>query len=123
MKIQIDNREINVSDNNKNIVEVAKDNGIGIVAPCFNDGRKNGCCKACIIEIKGKKHFACGTKPTEGMEVIYNRNDLKVERKTAIEKYLENIKQGNQDESSCCGTDEINEESSCCSGESSCGCS
>jgi len=37
MKIKIDGNEIMVSDINKNIVEIAEENGITITAPCFRN--------------------------------------------------------------------------------------
>ncbi|MFC1887826.1 hypothetical protein ACFLYK_03355 [Candidatus Cloacimonadota bacterium] len=42
MKIFIDSKEITVSDSNKNIVEIAAENGIVIPAPCFKEKRKYG---------------------------------------------------------------------------------
>ncbi len=83
-----------------NLVEAMDEKGVHIIAPCFRNGRKNGCCKVCIVEMNGKKSFACGLTPKEGMNIIYNRQDLKEERKIAAKKYAEQ----STDESTCCSS-------------------
>lgn len=124
MKIKIDGKEILVSDVNKNIVEIADENGIGITAPCFKSKKKNGCCNACVIEINKEQKFACGSKPYEGMNVIYKRDDLEKIRKGRLAKYAQAIKNIESDSASCCGTDineEIKNNSSCdCTSTSCC---
>lgn len=125
MKITIDNKEINVKDSKKNIVEIAEDHGIAIVAPCFRNKRKGGCCKACIIEIDGAKKFACGTKPKDGMNIIYKRTDLKELRDKAIQEYLKVL---NENKSSSCGCNSnldsqfetADEENTCCGSNAEC---
>lgn len=121
MKIKIDSVVIEVLSEKKNIVEVAKENGISIVAPCYNSESRVGCCKVCIIEVNGKKRFACGTKPVDGMVIVYKRLDLIEERSVAIEKYLESIKQKSSLDTSCNCSSETGEES-CCETTDSCSC-
>ncbi|MBI9010445.1 MAG: (2Fe-2S)-binding protein [Tenericutes bacterium] len=126
MKIIIDNKEIPVNDSKRNIVEIAEDNGITIVAPCFKNKRKGGCCKACIIEIDGAKRYACGTKPTDGMNISYKRADLKELRDLAIQKYVKVLKENISSPCECnCNSNNqfetVGEESSCCG--SNCECS
>lgn len=123
MKISIDNKEIIVKDSKKNIVEIAEDNGISIVAPCFRNERKNGCCKACIIEVNGERKFACGTKPADGMNIIYKRPDLKESRNEAIAKYINDIKENKASSCACSDNFEnklesIEDNNFCCSSDS-----
>lgn len=90
--ITIDGRKVRVTDDTKNIVEIAKTVGIGIPAPCFFAKRKTGCCMGCVVEIDNEQTYACGTRPVEGMNVIVNRDDLRALRKERLIKYKEAIK-------------------------------
>lgn len=119
MKIKIDEKDIIVTDKNKNIVEIAEANGITITAPCYRNKKKNGCCKACIIETDGIQKYACGTKPQDGMNITYNREDLTILRKDRLEKYAQAIKNGDTSSNKRCCTNSINLTTS----KSSCGCS
>lgn len=110
IRLLFDGKEYEVS-NSSNLVEAMDKKGVHISAPCFRSSRKNGCCKACIVEVNGKKDFACGLKPEEGMNIVYDRKDLKEERKVALKKYVEQ----SEGENSCCSSDE--------SVSSGCGCS
>jgi NADH dehydrogenase/NADH:ubiquinone oxidoreductase subunit G len=122
MKINIDGQEILVEDSSKNIVEIADDNGISIMAPCFRNGRKGGCCKVCLVEIDGEEAYACGTKAKDGMDIVYDRDDLKVLRKERLANYVKNIQNGYIARNSCCGPDSDTENGSCgCSDTSCCG--
>lgn len=122
MKITIDAKEIVVTDPNKNIVQIGEEHGITITAPCFRNKKQKGCCKACLIEIDGIQKYACGTKPTDGMKVIYNRKDLSEIRTDRLAKYAFNIKNQDTNSNTCCGSDSespITITSSCgCSGSS-----
>ncbi|MBK5243272.1 2Fe-2S iron-sulfur cluster-binding protein [Clostridium sp.] len=117
MKIKIDEKEIIVKDTTKNIVEIAEDNGITITAPCFRNKKKNGCCNVCVIEIDGVQKYACGTKPQDGMNIVYNRDDLILLRKERLEKFSQAIKSGDTSNNKCGGIDPNKQSSSCsCSG-------
>ena len=124
MIIKIDEKEILVSDANKNIVEIGDENGITIIAPCFRNKRKHGCCNACVIEIDGIQNYACGIKPQDGMNIVYNRDDLANIRKERLEKYAQALKNNDTSKNTCCGTapqnPTKNTSSCCCSGKSSC---
>ncbi|MBK5261358.1 MAG: hypothetical protein JJE17_02145 [Peptostreptococcaceae bacterium] len=119
MKITIDEKEIIVKDTTKNIVEIAEDNGITITAPCFRKKMKNVCCKACVIEADGVQTYACCTKPQEGMNIVYNRDDLMLLRKERLEKFSQAIKSGDTSSIKCDCTDA----NSLFSQNSSCSCS
>lgn len=121
MKITIDGKEIKVTDPRKNIVEIADENGISIAAPCFRNKRKQGCCKACVIEVKGTKKYACCTRPYDGMEIVYNREDLASIRKERIKEYTLAIKTNKTGGDKCCtDTPHQLDTSSCCCSDSSC---
>ncbi|MCT4618259.1 MAG: 2Fe-2S iron-sulfur cluster-binding protein [Marinisporobacter sp.] len=119
MQIKIDGKEIMVTDPNKNIVEIGEENGITITAPCFRNKKKHGCCNACVIEIDGVQKYACGTKPQDGINITYNREDLTAIRKERLEKYAQAIQSGDTSSNKCSGTDPQNPSVS----NSSCGCS
>lgn len=127
MNIEIDGKQMNITGTAMNIVEVAQNNGITMIAPCYRNDRKFGCCNACLIEVNGKRKYACSIKPDDNMKIVYNREDLADERKKKLAEYVKNIKSGKR--ASCCGESDDNdscsgddkEESSCCS-DSSCGC-
>lgn len=120
MNIKIDGIEIEVIDKNKNIVEIAKESGIAIIAPCFGTNHKYGCCKVCLIEADGEQKYACGTKPVDGMNIVYNTPALKEHRNIAMKKYVENIKSGNT--SACCGSGVTPITGNSCCSTSGCNC-
>jgi len=104
MKVTIDGREVEIFDNDKNIVDIADRAKIGIPAPCYKDGRKKGCCKACLIEINGEKEYACSTKPIDGMDIIFDRADLAKIRKERLLTYRDtqvNLSKGCECNCSC----------------------
>jgi NADH dehydrogenase/NADH:ubiquinone oxidoreductase subunit G len=109
MQIEIDDRIINVSDPNLNIVQIAKESGIIIPAPCFNTNREFGCCNVCAIEIDGTIHYACCTKPLDGMKVFFKRDDLDTLRRERIKQFAYNNKHNIKNDTCCsdssCGTD------------------
>ena len=113
MQIQIDNKTITVSNSNLNIVQIAKQAGITIPAPCFNTNMEFGCCNVCAIEIDGTIQYACCTKPQNGMQIIFKRDDLNTLRRMRIKEYAYN-KQHNINNDTCCS------DSSC---ETDCDCS
>ncbi len=94
MIIKIDGKEIIVKDEEKNIVQIAEENGIIITAPCFRNKKKHGCCNACVIEVDSVQKYAYGTKPQDGMNIIYDRKDLDKLRKERLNEYVETIKSG-----------------------------
>ncbi|WP_117233067.1 2Fe-2S iron-sulfur cluster-binding protein [Vibrio maerlii] len=99
--IEVDGQQtiINAADNN--LVEVAQHLKINIPAPCLKNRRRDGCCKACLVEIDGKRDYACSTKPKSGMKVTVRTKELDNIRKTSIKQYKQNIKDGNTDACDC----------------------
>lgn len=90
-KITIDGIELDVSDPSKNLVDIAKEVNISIPAPCYHAKRKNGCCKACVVEADGEQTYACATKPRDGMKITVNREDLNDLRKESLLAYKKNL--------------------------------
>ncbi|MFC1666538.1 (2Fe-2S)-binding protein [Candidatus Omnitrophota bacterium] len=110
MKIVIDRKEIQISSNDKNIVDIADRLNISIAAPCYRNNKSKGCCNSCVVEINGKNEYACATKPLDGMNIIIDRDDLKKIRKERMIKYRETIK----DEGKGCNCDCSGEGNTCC---------
>ena len=131
MNITFDGEIIKVADASKNIVDIAKGIGTTIIAPCYRNNKKFGCCNACIILVNDKIKYACSTKPADGMVIVYDREDLANQRKKKLNEYTDLIKSGKENTAVCCGSDEgssccdSNENNSCCNNEgtSDCGCS
>lgn len=115
MKIKIDEKEILVSDATKNIVQIAEENGITIIAPCYRSSNRRGCCKACLIETNGNETYACGTRPEDGMTIVYKREDLEAIRKERLASYAQSLKENKNNDGQCCDTG-----SSCCDTSSDC---
>jgi len=92
--ITIDGQLIEVTQDDKNIVDVASRAKIAIPAACYRAKREKGCCHGCVVEIDGEQKFACATVPMNGMNVVVNRVDLKAIRKQNLLAYNEGIKSG-----------------------------
>lgn len=90
MKVVIDNKELKVEDN-KTILEVARENDIYIPSLCDHPLLKpfSGC-RLCIVEIKGRKGFSpsCSTYVEDGMEVKTKTAKLQKFRKQILELIL-----------------------------------
>jgi len=112
MNITIDGRTIEISGDDKNIVDVADRGKIGIPAPCYRANRSKGCCNSCVVEIDGKNEYACATKPLDGMNIVVDRDDLKKLRKERLIKYQEAIK--NSGKGCDCDCDCSGETNTCC---------
>ncbi|ACJ31712.1 Conserved hypothetical protein [Shewanella piezotolerans WP3] len=104
--IKIDNQEILISPEDNNLVEVAAKLKIDIPAPCLKNKRKDGCCKACLIEVDGKQSYACATKPIAGMNVTVRTKELDNIRKESIKEFKNLARTGTSSpcQCSCSGT-------------------
>ncbi len=68
-----------------------------------------------VIEIDGLQKFACGTKPVDGMKIIYQREDLASLRKERLKEYAQRVKNNEATSNSCCETENTADENpSCC---------
>lgn len=115
--LSIDGKQLSVKLSHKTIVDVARDNGIGIPAPCYLQGRVNGCCNGCVVEIDGEEKYACTVRPREGMEIKVNTPELKRLRKERLLTYKKAIESGEKLECNCgdgCGDDDCGCGDGCC---------
>jgi len=99
--ISIDGKWMSVKPHHKTVVDVAKDNGIGIPAPCYLQGRKHGCCNGCVILIADEEKYACTIKPKNGLEIIFNTPELKEVRRERFRLYKEALESGEKLECNC----------------------
>ncbi|MRT92690.1 2Fe-2S iron-sulfur cluster-binding protein [Ancylomarina sp. 16SWW S1-10-2] len=90
-EVKIDNTTVTVTDSSLSILEVARGAGFDIPAPCFDDKRKYGGCKACVVEIDEKQSYACRRKPKKGMHIVVDREDLNQLREERIIEYKKKV--------------------------------
>ena len=121
MNITIDGNKLELTDGFKNIVDLAKANGIGIPAPCYLSNREFGCCNGCAVKVNGELKYACVSKPEDNSNIEVNTPELIATRRNNLALYVEAIKTGRQLECSCgdCGEDS-GEGCGCSDGSSSC---
>lgn len=118
MKIILDGKECFIEDCSKTIVEIAKANGIFISAPCFYRKQEHICCNGCLILVDGKEARACETTPVDGMNIIYDREDLMTLRSRNLTKYAaqkeiaEKIN-ADKEKKGCCGGGSCGDSCSC----------
>jgi len=113
MHITIDNQQIEITPEDKNIVDAAKRAKVYIPAPCYFAQQNVGCCKVCLVEVDGKKEYACGTKPKDGMNIIFNRLDLDTIRKENLLAYKESMNNPDAQEDCCCDS-KCSSNNGCC---------
>lgn len=84
--IKIDGKKYSVQDG-KNLVDVAKENGVYIPTLChFHSRHPNlGTCRVCTVEVNGKTTTSCTTKVYDGMDVRVQTPELHDTRKALIE--------------------------------------
>ena len=87
IKLTINNQVIE-TDENKTVLQVAKDNGIFIPTFC-NDDRLDpeASCRVCVVEIEGQKKLqtSCSTKVQDGMIIKTNTEKVEKSRNEVIE--------------------------------------
>jgi len=86
VNITIDGKNIQAEEG-KNLVQVAKENGIFIPSLCYYPHIEPplGTCRVCTCRINGKFGPACTEKVTEGLTVEVNNPELKDTRKALVE--------------------------------------
>ncbi len=86
VKIKIDGKEIQAEEG-RNLVEVAKENGIFIPSLCYYEhiDPPLGTCRVCTCELNGKPVPACMQKVKQGMDVKVNTPVLNDTRKAIVE--------------------------------------
>ncbi|SKA74595.1 2Fe-2S iron-sulfur cluster-binding protein [Desulfobaculum bizertense] len=101
MYVMIDGKRFEFIDSSLNIVEVAKQGGLSLLAPCYRAKRKKGCCKACVVEINGQQRYACATTAENGMEIVADRPDLHALRRERLAEYKKNPMQECTEHGAC----------------------
>ena len=85
--LQIDGKEI-ATEENKTILDIAKENGIDIPTICWHEATKaNGLCRMCVVEVEGMRVLqpSCVVQASANMKV-YTRNErVDRARKTILE--------------------------------------
>ena len=88
----IDGKAIQAEEN-KTILEAARQNGIDIPTLCFlKEINEVGDCRMCIVEVEGRRGFvtSCVQKVEEGMVVKTNTPDILEARKIILDLILSN---------------------------------
>jgi predicted molibdopterin-dependent oxidoreductase YjgC len=91
MKLYIDNREIEVKDENITLLDAAGQNDIYIPHLCAHPELTSyGGCRLCIVEVEGMKGYptACTTKVKEGMKVRTGTDIVQDMRREIIQLIL-----------------------------------
>ena len=90
MKININGKECLANDGDY-VLQVARANDIFIPAICYlNDCSPTLACRMCMVEIDGKRSYACNTKVKDGMQVLSNTKELWDERNAIMQTYCIN---------------------------------
>lgn len=70
------------------VLRVARKNNIFIPALCYlNDCSPTLACRLCLVEIDGKRAYACNAKAKDGMNVITQNEEIRQERRAIMEVY------------------------------------
>lgn len=89
-KITINNINLEANDG-EYILEVARKNNIFIPAICYlSNCSPTLACKLCMVDIDGKRSYACNTKVKDGMNIITSTEEIEIERKAIMKSYAVN---------------------------------
>lgn len=87
VKIQINGVEFSANEG-ESVLEVARGNGVFIPAICYlTNCSPTLACRLCLVEIDGKRLYACNAKVKEGMSIITNSDEIVNERRSIMEVY------------------------------------
>ena len=92
VKITVDGVAFSVEEN-KTILEAAKEAGIEIPTLCYlKDVNEIGACKMCVVEVEGRDNLvtSCNTKVKDGMVVTTNSERVIKSRKQVLNMILAN---------------------------------
>jgi [NiFe] hydrogenase diaphorase moiety small subunit len=86
VNVTIDGKNI-LAEEGKNLVQVAKENGIFIPSLCYYEHIEPplGTCRVCTCKINGKYNPACTEKVVEGLSVEVNTPELQDTRQALVE--------------------------------------
>ncbi|MEA3446346.1 MAG: 2Fe-2S iron-sulfur cluster-binding protein [Bacteroidota bacterium] len=90
IKIKINNKEVTASPG-KNMLQVARAEGIEIPSMCFYEGMPHfTSCMICLVKNRqsGKLFPSCSVKPVDGMDIITDDREIHEARKKSLELLL-----------------------------------
>lgn len=90
MRIHVDNREIEINGNERNLLEALKNVGIEIPNLCYlSEVSLYGACRMCLVEVEGEGIApSCVLKPREGMRIKINTPEIYKIRRGILELIL-----------------------------------
>lgn len=90
MKVFVNDREIELKNDSKNLLEALREVGIEIPNLCYlSETSIYGACRMCLVEIDGKEIVtSCTTKPREGMRIKTNTPQIHELRRGILELLL-----------------------------------
>ena len=89
-KITINNIALEANEG-EYILQVARKNNIFIPAICYlSNCSPTVACKLCMVEIDGKRSYACNTKIKDGMNITTSTKEIELERKAIMKSYVVN---------------------------------
>lgn len=90
MKVFVNEREIELKDGSRNLLEALREVGIEIPNLCYlSETSIYGACRMCLVEIDGKEIVtSCTTKPREGMKIKTNTPQIHELRRGILELLL-----------------------------------
>lgn len=87
LRIHINGREIACAEN-ETILQVARREGIEIPAICYvSKCSPTLACKLCMVEVDGKRAYACSAKVKEGMQILTYTDEINNERRAILQAY------------------------------------
>ena len=87
LRIHINGREIACVEN-ETILQVARRVGIEIPAICYvSKCSPTLACKLCMVEVDGKRAYACSAKVKEGMQILTHTDEINNERRAILQAY------------------------------------
>ncbi|MFN3283037.1 MAG: [Fe-Fe] hydrogenase large subunit C-terminal domain-containing protein [Pseudothermotoga sp.] len=90
MKVFVNDREIELKNGSRNLLEALREAGIEIPNLCYlSETSIYGACRMCLVEIDGKEIVtSCTTKPREGMRIKTNTPQIHELRRGLLELLL-----------------------------------
>ncbi|MGI0406355.1 NADH-quinone oxidoreductase subunit G [Helicobacter himalayensis] len=87
LRIHIDGKEIACAEN-ETILQVSRREGIEIPAICYvSKCSPTLACKLCMVEVDGKRAYACSAKVKEGMQILTHTDEINNERRAILQAY------------------------------------
>lgn len=96
VSITLNGNKMEVSED-KTLLEIARENNIDIPTLCYNKKlHLFAGCRMCVVEVKGRKTLpsACSTKPSEGMVVQTESENVVKARKDILDLLVSNHPEG-----------------------------